>query len=234
MQLLVSVRDAAEAQAALDGGADWIDLKESARGPLGAVDAEVAREVVALANGRAAVSAACGELLDWPQSPARRLLAVDGIDQLKLGLAGCRAHAWQDHWLVAQQEAADAGMGLVAVIYADAELARSPSPAEIAEFAAAHGAKWLLVDTFDKAQGALGDYLHREELRALFAAARAQGLTTAAAGRLTAAAIAALPREVVDVAAVRSAACNGGERNAAISVSAVAALSKLVHAATPM
>lgn len=233
MQLLVSVRDAAEAQAALDGGADWIDLKEPTRGPLGAVDADVAHEVVALAHSRAAISAACGELLDWPQSPARRLLAVDGIAQLKLGLAGCREHAWRDAWLAAQREATDAGKGIVAVIYADAEPAQAPSPAEIAEFASAHGAKWLLVDTFDKGQGTLADFLNSEELLALFAAAKAQGMTTAAAGRLTAEAIAVLPREVVDVAAVRSAAC-GGQRHATVSAAAVAALQELIHTTTPI
>lgn len=233
MQLLVSVRDVAEAQAALDGGADWIDLKEPARGALGAVDADVAREVVSLVGERASISAACGELLDWPQSPARRLLAVDGIEQLKLGLAGCRDRAWRDDWLAAQREAADAGKNLVAVIYADAEQAGAPSPAEIVEFAGSHGAKWLLVDTFDKHQGVLGDFLSGEELRALFAGARSQGMTTAAAGRLTADAMATLPRSVVDVAAVRSAAC-GGERHAPVSVASVTRLKNLVHTLAPI
>jgi uncharacterized protein (UPF0264 family) len=54
-RLLVSVRDAAEAVEALAGGADWIDLKEPQRGPLGAVDAVTARDVVHVVAGRVPV-----------------------------------------------------------------------------------------------------------------------------------------------------------------------------------
>src|SRR5947209_8028398 len=43
--LLVSVRSAAEARAALDGGAALIDIKEPARGPLGRADDGVMAEV---------------------------------------------------------------------------------------------------------------------------------------------------------------------------------------------
>ena len=41
MRLLVSVRSAAEAVAALDGAAHIVDAKEPARGPLGAVEPAV-------------------------------------------------------------------------------------------------------------------------------------------------------------------------------------------------
>jgi len=41
MRLLVSVRDASEARAALAGGAGIIDAKEPLNGPLGAVSSDV-------------------------------------------------------------------------------------------------------------------------------------------------------------------------------------------------
>ena len=59
-RLLVSVRDADEAEEALAGGADWIDLKEPLDGPLGAVSTARAREVVQCVTGRAPTSAAAG------------------------------------------------------------------------------------------------------------------------------------------------------------------------------
>ena len=149
-QLLVSVRSVAEAEAALRGGADWIDLKEPASGPLGAVDAEVARKVVAHARGRASVSAAAGELIDWPTSSSRELLQVEGISQLKLGLSECRDRTWRDAWLAAQREIAAAGKELVAVIYADDVAAHSPAPAAVAALAIDAQCRWLLIDTFDK------------------------------------------------------------------------------------
>ncbi len=64
--LLVSVRDAAEAAASLAGGADLIDVKEPARGPLGRADAATIAAVVQAVGGRVPVSAALGELRECP------------------------------------------------------------------------------------------------------------------------------------------------------------------------
>ncbi|WP_428306159.1 (5-formylfuran-3-yl)methyl phosphate synthase [Lacipirellula sp.] len=227
-QLLVSVRDAAEAHAALDGGADWIDLKEPTSGPLGAVTAIVARNVAEVAEGRASLSAAAGELLDWPHSAARDLLAVDGVTQLKLGLSACADGDWQQAWLAAQREIIDAGKELVAVVYADADRAHSPAPFDVLEAAAAARARWLLIDTFDKGSGTLLELFEATQLRALFERAQALGLTTAAAGRLTPAAIEALPLDAIDVVAVRSAAC-GGDRRGTVNTHSVAALQTLLR-----
>ena len=73
-RLLVSVRDAAEAAAALAGGAALIDVKEPARGSLGRADAATIAAVVAAVGGRVPVSVALGELreaiLDVPEYPA--------------------------------------------------------------------------------------------------------------------------------------------------------------------
>ena len=227
-QLLVSVRSVAEAEAALRGGADWIDLKEPTSGPLGAVNAEVARKVVARLGGRANVSAAAGELLDWPTSSARELLQVEGVSQLKLGLSACLDRTWRDAWLTAQREIAAAGKDLVAVIYADDVAAHSPAQADVALLAIDARCRWLLIDTFDKRKGTLLECLDATELSAIFQRVRPHGVTTAAAGRLTAAAIAELPLEAVDVVAVRSAAC-GGDRDGTVCASHVATLRQLLH-----
>ena len=70
-RLLVSVRSAAEAEAALRGGADVIDVKEPGRGPLGRADDAVIADVVRLVAGRRPVSAALGELCRDPSSVPR-------------------------------------------------------------------------------------------------------------------------------------------------------------------
>ena len=72
--LLVSVRSAAEAEAALAGGAALIDVKEPARGALGRADDAVIADVVRAVAGRAPVSAALGELRDG----ARRYRPASG------------------------------------------------------------------------------------------------------------------------------------------------------------
>jgi uncharacterized protein (UPF0264 family) len=84
--LLVSVRSAEEAAAALAGGADLIDVKEPSRGSLGRADDATIAAVVRTVGGQRPVSAALGELRDHP-SPC----AVPGLAYLKWGLAGLRA-----------------------------------------------------------------------------------------------------------------------------------------------
>ncbi|MDP7303223.1 MAG: (5-formylfuran-3-yl)methyl phosphate synthase, partial [Pirellulaceae bacterium] len=63
-ELLVSVRDANEAQQALAGGADVIDVKEPARGALGAADPEVWHHVRRAIPLDVRLSVALGELTD--------------------------------------------------------------------------------------------------------------------------------------------------------------------------
>ncbi len=224
-RLLVSVRDADEAEVALAGGADWIDLKEPLDGPLGAVSATRAREVVQCVAGRAPTSAAAGELADWPHAASRELCAVEGVSLIKLGLAGCRGTDWRSRWRQAQHEIAAAGKQLVAAAYADHDAAQAPPPAAVLELAIQAHCPWVLVDTFDKRGGPLGDHLAPRELEAWLALART-ACRTAVAGRLDRAAICRLPWELVDVVAVRGAACDG-PRQARVDRERVAALAKL-------
>jgi uncharacterized protein (UPF0264 family) len=229
-RLLVSVRNVTEARAAVRGGADWIDLKEPRRGALGAVDADVAEEVVAYAQGRTPVSAAGGELVDWCDGKARDLLNVSGISLIKLGLADCRDIDWESLWLEARRDIVRTGRDLVAVAYADAKLANAPPVDVVVKLAADAKARWLLLDTFDKSAGALGDYFGAAALRELLSTARGAGLAPVVAGSLNAAAIEKLPLELIDVVAVRGAACKAG-RTSAICAQRVAELRSLLAAA---
>ena len=75
-RLLVSVRSLDEARVALEAGVDLIDLKEPARGPLGAVDLEVVEAVSQFVASRVPTSTALGELIDWNPSTAAGLHAA--------------------------------------------------------------------------------------------------------------------------------------------------------------
>ncbi|MEM9658918.1 MAG: (5-formylfuran-3-yl)methyl phosphate synthase, partial [Planctomycetota bacterium] len=133
-QLLISVRDEQEALAALRGGADWIDLKEPRRGALGSVDAAAAGRIVAAVGGQVPVSAAAGELVDWAEGAGRELLEVEGISQIKVGLACCAVVAgWQTLWRHAQREARNYGRKLIPAVYADHQRAGAPSFQRILE-----------------------------------------------------------------------------------------------------
>jgi uncharacterized protein (UPF0264 family) len=225
----VSVRDAWEAEEALAGGADWIDLKEPRRGPLGAVTADIAREVAACVGARAPLSAAAGELADWATASSRELLDVPGISHLKLGLADCSGKPWESWWRAAQQEAAALGKELVAAAYVDHVAARAPCPADVLRCAASAGAAWLLVDTFDKSGASLCDHWSTDEIADFLRSARTSGLATVLAGGLTRDAIAQLPWDLVDMAAVRGAAC-AGPREASVCRERVADLVRTLSA----
>jgi (5-formylfuran-3-yl)methyl phosphate synthase len=227
--LLVSVRNAEEATAALRGGADWIDLKEPLRGALGAVEAAVAREAVSAIAGRATASAALGELADWEDGVCRPLLHERGIGLVKLGLSACRDSPWQSRWREAQREAADYGKELAAVAYADSDAAQSPSAAEIIHCAAASNCRWMLIDTFDKGAGPLTQHMSPDELEGVLISARAARLCTAVAGSLTPDVVPTLPLELIDMIAVRGAACRG-DRNSIVCRHQVAMLRAILPA----
>jgi uncharacterized protein (UPF0264 family) len=82
---------------------------------------------------------------------------------------------------------------------------------------------WVLIDTFDKAAGSLLDHFDRPALADLLGSIRERGKRTVVAGRLTLECIATLPLELIDVAAVRGAACRG-DRNGTIGADRVAQL----------
>ncbi|HLO23535.1 MAG TPA: (5-formylfuran-3-yl)methyl phosphate synthase, partial [Methyloceanibacter sp.] len=87
-RFLASVRDAGEAEAALAADADIIDLKDPAKGALGALTPEGIASCVAAIAGRAAVSATVGDLPMEPDTVRSAALATAamGVDYVKLGL----------------------------------------------------------------------------------------------------------------------------------------------------
>src|SRR5438552_80298 len=89
MRLLVSVATAAEALAALDGGADVIDAKNPLAGALGAVSIDRLREIHAAVGGRRPVTAALGDAADEAAiEHDARAFAAAGAAFGKVGFAG--------------------------------------------------------------------------------------------------------------------------------------------------
>jgi len=227
--LLVSVRDAAEAAAALEGGAAIIDVKEPRHGPLGAADPEAIAAVAQVVGTRRPWTMACGELggdVDGePNTVARsigrrldRVLSL--LEQsavppaaVKIGLAGAAGTDWQLR-LLTVFELLPAGSERVAVAYADWERAGAPPPPEVIAAAAGLGCSVLLFDTFDKAAGGLFTCCPPGMPAAWVTAARAARLQVAVAGRITQAEIPAAWALRPDVVALRSAVCFNGRDGA--------------------
>lgn len=210
-KLLISIRDVAEANAALQGGADWIDLKEPEFGSLGPVDFESACQIAMAIEGRTPLSAALGELMDWPQSNSRRLLEIEAISLVKIGLSGvCQLANWFQRWETFSQQVADAGKQLVAVAYADWKSINAPCPQQIIEKAEDCGTPYFLLDTYDKSHGSLLNFVRKKELEEILASASSANLKTVIAGSLSSNSMRSLPQKNIDMLAVRGAVCDRG------------------------
>ncbi len=211
--LLVSVRDANEAQQALAGGADVIDVKEPARGALGAADPEVWNDVRQTIPSNVPLSVALGELAD--NAIAEHARCVQNIQYAKVGLAGCLELAdWQRRWeqvlalLPAETER-------VAVGYADHRAARAPDPLAVLRAAPAANCRTLLLDTFEKHQGDLFEHLDDDQLTLLARECQISGIALALAGSLRLTSIARALSFAPALVAVRGAACLG-DRNGTV------------------
>lgn len=223
--LLVSVRSAAEAETALAGGADLIDIKEPQRGSLGAANPAVWVEVLRVVAGGRPVSAALGELADLRIDD---LAHTAGLNFAKIGLAGCALCGdWAARWTRAMSML-PAGVCPVAVAYADLRSARSPTAAEILPIAARLHSPLLLVDTFDKSAGRLLDHVKIDELAALTDRAARHDMRLVLAGSLDEAAIRRLAPLRPAYFAVRGAACDG-QRTQAIQLNRVKRLVEVVQ-----
>ena len=209
-QLLVSVRNESEAAAAIAGGADLIDLKEPRRGALGRCEAAVWRRVCDFVDGRLPVSAALGELLTdgpWPQ-----VLSAPAVQQLqfvKMGLAGCREREdWERVWKTALS-ALPEGVAVAAVSYVDHADAAAPSPQRVVAAAIESGCRAILFDTSAK-RGGVFEFITAEELSRLIETARENSLLTVVAGSLSVESLGQARRLNPDYVAVRGAVCVGG------------------------
>jgi uncharacterized protein (UPF0264 family) len=220
------VRSAAEAEIALAGGADLIDVKEPSRGPLGPADPLTWAAIRSLVAGRRPTSVALGELLD--SATPSLASQCEGFAFAKFGLAGCHDRAG---WIALWQRAVRSlppGTQAVPVAYADWRAARAPSPRVVIALAQWSPARLALIDTFDKSDGCLLSHLDFEYLRELSGEAREAGVELALAGSLDSEAIAALRELQPRYFGVRGAACSGG-RAGPIDLARVKSLSRAVR-----
>ncbi|HSR91151.1 MAG TPA: (5-formylfuran-3-yl)methyl phosphate synthase [Gemmatimonadales bacterium] len=222
MKLLVSVADAAEARAAVEGGADIIDAKDPTTGALGRVSLSVMQGIRETVASSMPLSAALGEVR-FPDEVSGQF---DGIDVplsfVKLGLHGFDAASCARSIAagVAHASRLPGEPGLVVVGFADIQ--KADGLARAAGLAVREGADGFLVDTARKAAGSLFDYCTTGDLRDIHSSLPT-GFSFAVAGSLKAEDIAAVIEVDADVMGVRGAACESG-RASRVSSAAVARL----------
>lgn len=225
--LLVSVRNADEARAALEGGADIIDVKEPSRGSLGKADATTLEEIHFAIAGQRPLSAAMGELLQLNQEAS--LESIRGYTWVKFGLSHCGLPLeWRTKWRSLRERFAGHNE-VVATAYADYDAAHCFEPRKFA-LAIHREYSIFLLDTFGKKGDCVFDHISDEVLFMLRCDVRSSGGKFALAGSIQ---IEHLPHALQfqpDIIGIRGAACDKG-RMGRVSAEKVADFRAALHRA---
>jgi (5-formylfuran-3-yl)methyl phosphate synthase len=232
--MLASVMNVAEAELAIAGGADVIDIKDARFGALGAASLEGSALIInaVRALNDVPISATVGDLPMEARvlSEACAERAAMGVDYVKLGLmpgqarAACIAALSS---LVLPQ-----GTRLVAVLFADIE---APSDALLKTLSSA-GFAGVVIDTFDKTHGSLlahaENWPQGETLHSSVEAAREHRLFTGLAGGLGLNDIEALHQTGAAILGFRGALCTGSQRVASLQSAQVKQVRHHMHKAS--
>jgi uncharacterized protein (UPF0264 family) len=232
-QLLVSVRDLAEAKLAQQAGVDLIDIKEPQAGSLGAADVDDILDVLDEISDSTQVSVALGELCELTLADRQvgifaALKEEEHLQFAKLGLAYVKEiPEWKTHWndfmmLLPEQT------GRVAVAYADWEKAASIPPVEVLQFAVDHRCTGYLIDTYEKDGSTSLDYMDEDLIEAIINKTREFEITSVLAGSLSEGTLQRALDLAPDYVAVRGAACEQ-DRTSGVSLEKMKSLMEQVH-----
>ncbi len=217
MKLLVSPINPTEAKAALDGGADIVDVKNPKEGSLGANFPWMIRAVIEAIESKKPVSATIGDFNFKPGTASLAALgaAASGADYIKIGLYDIQTTDQAEELLsnvVQSIKGYDPNKFAVAAAYADYRRINSISPLLLPEVGAKVSADVVMIDTGIKDGRSLFEFMSEEELTRFVDDARDLGLTTALAGTIKFEDLDVLRRINPDILGIRGVVC-GGDRN---------------------
>lgn len=226
--MLASVTGPEEAEIALAGGADIVDMKDPSAGAFASLPIARIEATLAAVDLRRPTSAVTGDPAMEPQAivAAVREIAATGVDYVKVGLFPPEQK--QLAAITALTEAT-AATRVVACLFVDCErdLLRLIPPLAAAGFAG------VMLDTADKARGRLLAHAGIPALSAFVKAAKEGGLLVGLAGGLEAPDVPRLLSLKPDFLGFRGALCTAGKREAGIDRHAMAAIRKLIPLERP-
>ncbi|MGC1864360.1 MAG: (5-formylfuran-3-yl)methyl phosphate synthase [Methylocystis sp.] len=218
--MLTSVLSRAEAEIAVERGADIVDCKDSTRGALGALPLRDVADIVAAVDGRRPVST----VVELPHDVSHARAAIEaaagtGVEFVKFALP-LTPDAKE---IIDELAPLAARIRLVAVLFADLD----PDFCVLPSLARAgfHGA---MLDTAHKGKGRLLDCMSVGVLADFVGQCRALGLKAGLAGSLEAP---DAPRLLVlrpDVLGFRGALCEAGDRRNSLAPDAVTLIRDLI------
>jgi (5-formylfuran-3-yl)methyl phosphate synthase len=228
--MLASVATLHEAQLALQGGADVIDIKDATQGSLGAASLNDSADITSALRGKTVLSATVGDLPMEPAvlAQACQARAALGVSYVKLGLMPAVQRIACIHALAAT--ALPGAVKKVAVLFADRE---HPSPSLITQLAQA-GFAGVVLDTFDKRGSLLSCVAQWQDAHALqqcIEHTQDSGMFIGLAGSLRVEDIATLSALRPTLLGFRGALCVQASRIAQLELARVAQVRAAMNAA---
>lgn len=213
--MLASVNSVAEALLVLEAGVDIIDLKQPARGALGALDTNTVHQIVATIAKRCPVSATIGDLPMLPETVFNAVLAMaqTGVDYIKIGFFP------DDDWsgtVAKLAELTAQNRALIAVLFADTQ----PDFAILPQLQQA-GFTGVMLDTLNKQHGSLTQVMTAATIARFVEQAKSLQLVCGLAGSLRLADIAELLPYQADYLGFRGALCEQHTRTGQLNPAAV-------------
>jgi (5-formylfuran-3-yl)methyl phosphate synthase len=217
LKLLISTINEQEAQEAIVGGADIIDVKNPFEGPLGASFPWVIKKIKESVAKPVLVSCTIGEM---PKKPCSMALAAFGaaslgVDYVKVGLADLPTLNEAVLLLESITKAVkdcNPKIKVVAAGYADNENSGSLAPLLIPKAVFKAKADVAMIDTYQKDGKTLLDHLTEAELKKFVQSTHKFGLQAALAGSLTKEQVPKIYALNTDIVGLRGAACSNNNR----------------------
>jgi len=218
LKLLISPINEAEAQEAVAGGADIIDVKNPKEGALGASYPWVIKQIRQNAPSGIEVSCTIGDI---PNLPGLASLAALGaatldVDYVKVGLYGLKSS--EDATFLLQQvcravKGYNPKTKIAAAGYADAPKIGTINPLLIPEVVHKAEADIAMIDTAIKDGTNLLNHLTAKQLQLFVDSAHEFGLQAALAGSLRKQDLPVIYNIGADIAGLRGAACTNSDRS---------------------
>ena len=213
--MLASVNSLKEALMAQQAGVDIIDLKQPAKGALGALNPIDVKRIVNTLDTTTPISATVGDLPMQAELivTAVKQMSATGVDYIKIGFFPDQS--WRE---VITQLAplTQRPLKLIAVLFAD----QNPDLETIAHFAEA-GFTGIMLDTMNKASGSLTDVMSLNTIQHFVSTARHYQLLTGLAGSLRTTDIPLLLPLQADYLGFRGALCINHQRTAQLDYTAM-------------
>jgi uncharacterized protein (UPF0264 family) len=175
--MLASVNSIEEARLVMTGNVDIIDLKNPAKGSLGALDVAQVKSIVDEINGTCLTSATIGDL---PMQPipvfnAVEAMASTGVNYIKIGFFpnGDSRQVIEKLKLISDKT------DLIAVLFADTD----PDYKVIKELKSA-GFQGAMLDTLEKTNGSLTELMTKADIERFVGIVKSNGLICGLAGSL--------------------------------------------------